>query len=94
VAAGALTPGRAPLTLDARRVSIPARMSNPQLGPAAYQGRSLVVEIDHGLVVRLRPEAARRGLPVKSLIHDLLDVVGEEPGLVGAILDDGDRSSP
>jgi hypothetical protein len=50
-------------------------MSNPQTGPDAYQRQMTMVEIDHGLVVRLRPEAARRDMPVTSLIHDLLDVI-------------------
>jgi hypothetical protein len=29
-------------------------------------------------------------MPVARLVRDLLDRVGEEPGLVGAILDGGD----
>jgi len=38
-----------------------------------------------------RPIAANIAkLPVARLVRDLLDRVGAEPGLVGAILDDGD----
>jgi hypothetical protein len=43
----------------------------------------------HALVVRLRSEARRRDVPVVRLIRDVLDALGEEPGLAGAILDDG-----
>jgi hypothetical protein len=49
-----------------------------------------VIEVDHSVVVLLRPEAKRRDVPVVRLIRDVLDVLGEEPGLVGAILDSGD----
>jgi hypothetical protein len=48
----------------------------------------LTVEIDHRLVVRLRPLAARRDVPIRRLVTDLLDAVGEAPALVVAILDD------
>jgi hypothetical protein len=47
----------------------------------------MMVEVDHALVVRLRPVARQRDVPVTRLIHDLLDVIGDEPSLVGAILD-------
>jgi hypothetical protein len=47
----------------------------------------MTVEVGHDLLVRLRPIAARRDVPLKRLVTDLLDVIGEEPGLVGAILD-------
>jgi hypothetical protein len=47
----------------------------------------LQIEVDHAVVVSLRPEARRRDVPLKRLVTDLLDVIGEEPGLVGAILD-------
>jgi hypothetical protein len=58
-----------------------------------------VIEVDHSVVVLLRPEAKRRDVrpeakrrdvPVVRLIRDVLDVLGGEPGLVGAILDSGD----
>jgi hypothetical protein len=49
----------------------------------------MTVEVDHTVVVSLRPEARRRDVPVARLVRDLLDRVGAEPGLVGAILDDG-----
>ena len=45
-----------------------------------------VVEVDHALVVRLRPEAARRDMPVVRLIHDLLDTIARD-GLTAAVLD-------
>jgi hypothetical protein len=80
------------LTLNARRVSIAARMSNPQTGPDAYQRQMTTVEIEHHLIVCFRREAARRDVPVKSLIDDLLDVIVAD-GLTAAILDDGDVSS-
>jgi hypothetical protein len=47
-------------------------------------------QVSHDLVVRLRPEARRRDVPLKRLVRDLLDAVGEEPGLAAAILDDGE----
>ena len=34
-----------------------------------------MVALDHALVVRLRPEAARRDVPIVRLIHDLLDTI-------------------
>jgi hypothetical protein len=48
----------------------------------------MTVEVGHDLVVRLRPIAARRDVPLARLIRDVLDRVGDEPGLVAAILDD------
>jgi hypothetical protein len=41
---------------------------------------------DHALVARLRPEARRRDMPVKRLVHDLLDVIVRD-GLTAAVLD-------
>jgi hypothetical protein len=52
-----------------------------------------VIELDHTLVVSLRPEARRRDVNVARLVRDLLDAVGEEPSLVGAILDDEKTSA-
>jgi hypothetical protein len=49
----------------------------------------MTVEVDHAIVASLRPEARRRDVPVVRLISNLLDVIADEPGLVGAILDDG-----
>jgi hypothetical protein len=46
----------------------------------------MLVEVDHALVVRLRPEAARRDVPVVRLIHDLLDTIVRD-GLTTAVLD-------
>ena len=45
-----------------------------------------MVALDHALVVRLRPEAARRDVPVARLIHDLLDTIARD-GLTAAALD-------
>ena len=45
-----------------------------------------MVALDHALVVRLRPEAARRDVPVARLIHDLLDTIARD-GLTTAVLD-------
>ena len=70
-------------------MSIRVRMSN-QHAPERDRERHapMTVEVDHAIVVSLRPEARRRDVPLKRLVTDLLDRVGEEPGLVGAILDD------
>jgi hypothetical protein len=53
--------------------------------------RSLTVEIevDREVVVRLRPAAAKRDMPVTRLIHDLLDVIAADQ-LVTAVLDDAE----
>jgi hypothetical protein len=40
--------------------------------------RTDAVEIDHALILALRPEAARRGTTVPRLIHDLLDVIATD----------------
>jgi hypothetical protein len=53
---------RAALTPDAQRVSIRARMSSPRTATGERHAPT-VIEVDHALVVRLRPEAARRDLP-------------------------------
>ena len=47
-----------------------------------------VIEVDREILVRLRPEAARRNVSVVFLIRDLLDVIVTD-NLTGAILDDG-----
>jgi len=51
------------------------------------------IEIEHAVVVRFRREAAQRDVPVGRLIHNLLAVIADDQ-LTGAILDDGDVSSP
>jgi hypothetical protein len=33
----------------------------------------LAIEVEHGVAARLRREAARRDLPVKALVRDLLN---------------------
>ena len=58
-------------------------MANPREG--CHPPR-MTLQIDHALVVRLRPEAARRDVPVVRLIHDLLDVIARD-GLTAAVLD-------
>jgi hypothetical protein len=59
-------------------------------GPRGYP--PTLVELDHALVARLRPEAARRDVRVVRLIHGLLDVIATDQ-LTGAILDDGTTST-
>jgi hypothetical protein len=49
---------------------------------------ALLLEVEHGLVTQFRVEAARRDMPVKRLLHDLLDTIAADR-LTGAILDDG-----
>jgi hypothetical protein len=65
------------------------------VGTRPHQGRPAVVtiEVEHAVVARLRVEAARREVPVKSLIRDLLDVIAADQ-LTGAILDDGAPAEP
>jgi hypothetical protein len=79
-----------PLTLDARRVSIRARMPN-QHAPERYRERHppMVVEVDHAVVLRLRPQAARRDVSVQRLTLDLIDVIVRD-GLTAAVLDADD----
>jgi hypothetical protein len=63
----------------------------PANASGARQERPVVaIEVEHAVVVRLRREAARRDMPVKVLIRDLLDVIAADQ-LTGAILDDGPR---
>ena len=57
-------------------------MANPREGCLP----PTVVEIDHALIVKLRPEARRRDAPVTRLICDLLDTIARD-GLTGAVLD-------
>ena len=54
-------------------------------GPREHRPPTMVA-LDHSLVVRLRPEAARRDVPVVRLIHDLLDTIARD-GLTTAVLD-------
>jgi hypothetical protein len=49
----------------------------------------LLVEVAPDVIRGLRPAAARRGLSVAALVHDLLDVVAMDK-LTDAILDDVD----
>jgi hypothetical protein len=77
------------LTPAGPSVSMAARMTPKRTergGPREHRP-PMTVEVGHDLVVRLRPIAARRDVPLARLIRDVLDVLGEEPGLVGAILD-------
>ena len=55
----------------------------PQLG----RPTPTMLEIEHDLIVQLRPEAARRDVPVVRLIHDLLGTIATNK-LTTAILDD------
>jgi hypothetical protein len=52
------------------------------------------LELAHDIVLRLRPLAAKRDLPLARFVCDLLDAVGEEPSLAAAILNDGDLPRP
>ena len=63
-------------------------MSAPRTG--VDQRPPVVIEVAYDLIVRLRPEARRRDMAVTALINDVLLILGEEPNLVGAILDDSD----
>ena len=68
-------------------------MANPSTAGGPRDHRPpLKVEVDHAIVVSLRPVARQRDVNVARLVRDLLNAVGEEPGLVGAILDDGDNA--
>ena len=49
----------------------------------------MTIEVAYDLVVRLRPLAAQRDVPLARFVRDVLDALSEEPGLVGAILDHG-----
>jgi hypothetical protein len=53
--------------------------------PQGHADAFVAVDIERAVVVRLRREAARRDLPVKALIRDLLAAVAERE-LTTAIL--------
>jgi hypothetical protein len=57
-------------------------------GPGGARGHypPTVIELDHTLVVRLRPLAAQRDLPLRRFVADILDAVAMA-GLVDAVLD-------
>ena len=59
----------------------------PGPGGAREHGRPMTLEVDHSVVLRLRRVARQRDVNVARLVRDVLDAIGEEPGLVGAILD-------
>lgn len=61
----------------------PDSPSKPELPP-----HLTAIEVDAGVVKRLRPEATRRQLSVPALINNIL-VVTVEDKLTTAILDDG-----
>jgi hypothetical protein len=56
-------------------------------GIAPPKHPTLSVEIEHAVVVALRPEARRRDISVARLVHDLLNVIATDQ-LTTAILDD------
>ena len=60
-------------------------------GAAQKHPAALSIEIDHGLVAALRPEARRRDVSVARLVYDLLGSIAED-GLVTAVLDDSPPS--
>jgi hypothetical protein len=55
---------------------------------ASHLVRTTAIEIEHDLIVRLRPEAAARETTVQNLVRELLDVIASDK-LTAAILDDG-----
>jgi hypothetical protein len=81
----------AALTPAGPSVSIRARMWSPRT--AGERHPPMMVEVDHAIVVSLRPVARQRDVNVARLVRDLLDAVGEEPSLVAAILDDEKSSA-
>ncbi len=46
-----------------------------------------LIEIDHAVVLRLRPEAARRGITVSQLARDLLDRIADDDLTPAVMLD-------
>jgi hypothetical protein len=64
-------------------------MKSPTPRPIRERRPPMTIEVAYDLVVRLRPLAARRDVPLARFVRDVLDALSEEPGLVGAILDDG-----
>ena len=52
----------------------------------AQTGSPAKIEVEHDLITRLRPEAARREVSVDRLIRDLLDIIVDDK-LTTAILD-------
>jgi hypothetical protein len=64
-------------------------MTTPLRPPHTGAPPALMLEVEHGLVTQFRVEAARRDMPVKRLLHDLLDTIAADH-LTAAILDDGD----
>jgi hypothetical protein len=86
----------AALTPAGPSVSIAARMTPKRTergGPRDHQPPTLTVEVGHDLVVRLRPTAARRDVPLKRLITDLLDRIADDQ-LAAAILDHDGEPRP
>jgi hypothetical protein len=63
------------------------RITGAGAGGARDHHPPTVIELDHTLDLCLRPVARQRDVNVARLVRDLLDAIGEEPGLIGAILD-------
>ena len=55
--------------------------------PQSQTRSPALVEIEHDLITRLRPEAARREVSIDRLIRDLLHIIVDDK-LTTAILDD------
>jgi hypothetical protein len=51
----------------------------------------MVVEVDHALVLRLRPQAVRRDVSVQRLLLDLINVIVRDR-LTAAVLDADDSN--
>jgi hypothetical protein len=62
------------------------RRSRPT-APQVHTYPPVLLKVEHGIVVRLRREAARRDWPVERLISELLDAIATDR-LVDAVLDD------
>ena len=64
-----------------------------QHAPERYRERHppMVVEVDHALVLRLRPQAVRRDVSVQRLLLDLINVIVRDR-LTAAVLDADDSN--
>jgi hypothetical protein len=70
-----------------------ASLSMPRALPGApYEQHGLVeIAFDRATLQRLRSEARARDVSVARLIANLVQVLADEPSLVGAVLDDQTR---
>jgi hypothetical protein len=54
----------------------------------SWTAPAVTLELDRDLINRFRPAAAKRSTTVPHLLQDILEVMAEEPALIGAVLDD------